>query len=119
MNEQDRDYLMWKNARGRYAPGQKHHGAKAPQEGGILSPEYRASAGNKNARAMYRNHSGAVVSSAEPEYTPIQMVADPFDGSAKARAGALEAEPIIQDAEAQDAFTPIGCFIEGEPAPVR
>ncbi len=128
MTDNTRDYLLWKHARGRYGEGGRHCGAKAPREGGILSPEYRATnAGNKNAQAMYRSHNGAVVSSAEPEgmepeYTPIQMVADPFDKGAKAKAGALEPEmpePIIQNAEAQDVYTPIACFVEGEPAPVR
>lgn len=117
MTDNTRDYLMWKNARGRYSEGGRHYGAKAPKEGGVLAPEYRASTGGKNAQAMYRNYSGAVVSqSREQEYTPIQMVTDPFDGSAKAKAGALEVEPMVQNAEALDTYTPIGCFIEGEPA---
>jgi hypothetical protein len=124
MTEQDRDYLMWKNGKGRYSEGGKHYGAKAPQEGGVLAPEYMASAASRP-QAMYRSHNGAVVSSAEPiesldtpPYAPPRMISDPFDKSAKAKAGALEVEqePIIQDAEAQDAFTPIACFIEGEPA---
>lgn len=124
MNDNTRDFLMWKNSKGRYSEGGRHHGTKAPQEGGILSPEYRASTGDKSVRAMYRNYSGAVVSSVEPlepEYTPIQMVADPFDKSAKAKkAGALETEmpePMMQDAEApENVFTPISCYVEGEAA---
>ena len=115
MTDNTRDYLMWKNARGRYAPGQRHHGAKAPKEGGILSPEYRATnAGNKNARAMYRNHS------AEPEaldtmpYAPPQM--ERIAGESKDApepSTVMDFEPM---AEAQDVYTPIGCYLEGSPA---
>ena len=122
MTDNTRDYLLWKHARGRYSEGSRHYGAKAPREGGILSPEYRASTGGKSARAMYRNHSGEPLEADTMPYAPPQMQADPFDGGAKAKAGALEPEmpePIIQNAEAQDVYTPIGCFIEGEPAPVR
>ncbi len=115
----ERDFLMWKNGKGRYSEGGRHYRAKAPREGGILSPEYRASAGNKNAQAMYRNHS-MEPEGMEPEHTPIQMVADPFDKSAKAKAGALEPEmpePMMQNAEApEDAYTPIACYLEGSPA---
>jgi len=40
MTDADRDFLMWKNGRGRYAAGKQHHGAKTPQEGGIFSSLY-------------------------------------------------------------------------------
>jgi hypothetical protein len=123
-NNNTRDYLLWKHARGRYSEGGRHYGAKAPQEGGVLAPEYMASAASRPQAAAYRSHNGAVIEqSREPEaegiqFSPPRMISDPFDGS-KAKAGALEPEPIIQNAEAQDVYTPIGCFIEGEPAPVR
>jgi len=122
---------MWKNGKGRYSEGSRHYGAKAPQEGGVLAPEYMASAASRPQAAAYRSHNGAVIEqSREPEgmenntiqFSPPQMMADPFDKSAKAKAGAIETEmpePIARDTEAQDVYTPIGCFVEGEPAPVR
>jgi len=128
MNDAERDFLMWKNQKGRYAPAGKWADATRPMEGGTAAAGYVPKAGKVTSRpqAMYRSHNGAVVSSVEPEalgtdaiqFSPPQMQADPFDK----KAGALETEmpePIIQDAEAQDAYTPIACFVEGEPAPVR
>lgn len=132
MNDAERDLLYFRNQKGRYAPGGKYHGATRPMEGGTAAAGYVPRAGKLTSRpqAMYRSHNGAVVShNREPmpealetdaiQFSPPRMQADPFDGSAKAKAGALEPEmpePIAQDAEAQDAFTPIACFIEGEPA---
>ena len=112
MTEQDRDYLLWKHARGRYSEGGRHYGAKAPREGGILSPEYRASAVNKNAQAMYRAD-GAVVSSAEPEpegmdtvpYAPPRM--ERIAGESKDApdpSTVMDFEPIAEVPE--DVYTP-------------
>lgn len=106
MTEQDKDRIFFRFQKGHYAPGGKWENATQP---------------------MYRSHNGAVVSSAEPEgvgndtiqFSPPRMQADPFDGSAKAKAGGaleVEQEPMIQSAEAEDAYTPIACFVEGEPA---
>lgn len=68
MDDNTRDFLMWKNARGRYAVGQKHHGAKAPKEGGALAPEYRASTGtaSRPQASAFRSHNGAEPVEAEP-----------------------------------------------------
>lgn len=118
MTEQDRDYLMWKNGKGRYSEGGKYHGAKAPQEGGVLSPEYRATnAGNKTAQAMYRNHSGAVVSNAEPEgletdtipYAPPRMeriVGESKD--APEPSTVMDFEPMAEAPD--DVYTPLFMF---------
>ena len=122
MTEQDRDYLLWKNGKGRYSEGGKHYGAKAPQEGGVLAPEYMASAASRPQAAAYRIEQSREMPEAlgtdAIQFSPPRMQADPFDGSAKAKAGALEVEqePMIQSAEAEDAYTPIACFVEGEPA---
>jgi len=98
MNELEKDRIFFRFQKGHYAPGGKWENATQPMGAGKVT---------SRPQAMYRNHS--VVSSAEPEYTPMQMVADPFDGSVRAKAGALEVEmpePIAQDAEAQNVYTP-------------
>ena len=135
MNDADRDLLYFRNKKGRYAPGGKWENATQPMEGGTAAAGYVPKAAKITSRpqaAAYRSHTGAVIEQCremlEPggmetdtiPYAPPRMQSDPFDGSAKAKAGALEAEPIIQDTEAEEPeYTPIGCFIEGEPAPVR
>ena len=100
MTELEKDRIFFRFQKGHYAPGGKWENATQPMGAGKLTSRPVEPEGIKQG------------------YTPIQMVADPFDGSAKAKAGALEVEqePMIQNAEAQDVYTPIGCFIEGEPA---
>lgn len=101
MTELEKDRIFFRFQKGHYAPGGKWENATQPMGAGKLTSRPVEPEG------------------VEPEYTPIQMVADPFDKSAKARAGALEPEmpePIIQDTEARDVYTPISRFIEGEPA---
>jgi hypothetical protein len=125
MNDAERDFLMWKNKRGRYAPGGKLADATRPLEGGTAAAGYVPKAGKVTSRpqAAYRSHNGApepIEALDTMPYAPPRMQADPFDGSAKAKAGALEPEmpePIAQDAEApEDAYTPIACYLEGSPA---
>lgn len=124
MNDAERDFLMWKNKKGRYAPGGKWADATHPMEGGTAAAGYVPQAARVVSRpqAMYRNHSGApeALETDAIQFSPPRMQADPFDKSAKAKkAGALETEmpeTIAQDAEAQDVFTPIACYLEGSPA---
>ena len=124
MNDAERDFLMWKNQKGRYAPGGKYHGATRPMEGGTAAAGYVPQAARvaNRPQAMYRADGAPEALETDAiQFSPPQMQADPFDKSAKAKkAGALEVEqePIIQDTEAQDAYTPIARFIEGEPVPV-
>lgn len=129
MTDNTRDYLMWKNARGRYAVGQKHHGAKAPKEGGVLAPEYRAAAGtaSRPQAAAYRSHNGAVIEQSrelmpEPEaleadtmpYAPPRMAPDPFDKSIVKKADDAILETPVMELETQDTvYTPIALIPAG------
>ena len=123
MTYNTRDYLMWKNGKGRYSEGGKHFGSVVPKEGGALSPEYRATnAGYKNAQAMFRNHSGVVVGqSREPleadamPYAPPRM--ERIAGESKDApepSTVMDFEPMAEAPE--NVFTPISCYVEGEPA---
>lgn len=111
MDDNTRDFLMWKNGRGRYAAGKQHHGAKTPQEGGIFSSQY---SGAVNAS---RPQAAAIEQSRELMPEPEALEADtmPYAPPRMERIPG-ESENAPDEAQAVQDFPEMKPEAEAEPA---
>ena len=128
MDDNTRDFLMWKNGRGRYAAGKQHHGAKTPQEGGVFSSLYSAAVNaSRPQAAAYRPHNDTEPVKAEPipqaeammPYCPPRMQAIPGESKNAPddpQAESLEDFPEMEPETEPEPVTAGMVFIDQRPA---
>ncbi len=125
MDDNTRDFLMWKNGRGRYAAGKQHHGAKTPQEGGIFSSQYSGAVNASRPQAAAIEQSRELMP--EPEaleadtmpYAPPRMQAIPGESKNAPddpQAESLEDFPEMEPETEPEPVTAGMVFIDQRPA---
>ena len=126
MDDNTRDFLMWKNGRGRYAEGMQYHGAKTPQEGGVFSSLYSGAVNaSRPQAAAYRPHNDTEPVKAEPipqaeamtPYAPPRMERIPGESkNAPDDTEAVQGFPEMEPETDPEPVTAEMIFIDQRPA---